>query len=102
MMEYFLAFMVGWCGTYWPRRFPFPVGPGPWDPNDPWPPGCEVCGPILGGLAAVVLEAVFGREVGTGLIEDSVLWFFAGAFGSSLVGGLMAFGKRRAPPAVNR
>jgi hypothetical protein len=98
-MEYFIAFMIGWCGTYWPRRFPIPIGPGPRDPDDPWPPNCPVCGPIIGGIAAVVLEATIGREVGTGLIEDGVLSFFAGAFGSTLVGGLLSLGKRG--PAAN-
>lgn len=87
-MEFGLAFIIGWCGTYWPWRWRGPVGPGR-DPDDPWPPNCWVCGPIIGGIAAVILEATVGKQVGTGLLEDGMLWFFTGAFGSSLIGGLI-------------
>lgn len=88
-MEYGLAFLFGWCGTYWPFRWRFPGGGGGGSPDDPWPPNCRVCGPIVGGIAAIILEATIGKQIGTGLIEDGLLWFAAGAFGSSLVGGVI-------------
>lgn len=84
-MALFLAFMFGWVGGYWPKR---------WDPDDPWPPNCPVCGALLGGIAAIILEA-FGKPAATGLFEHAVLDFFVGAFAATLVGGLLAFAKPR-------
>ena len=54
-MEYLLVAIIGWCGTYWPRRFPLPGGGGYPNPDDPWPPYCPVCGPIIGAIAAVAM-----------------------------------------------
>ena len=95
-MGYFLAFIVGWCGTYWPRRFP-PIGgggPGPRDPSDPWPPNCPMCGPLIGGIAALIFEAAVGAEIGRTFFEDVAAWFFVGAFAASAVGSLMSLGGR--------
>ena len=93
-MEYLLAGIIGWCGTYWPRRFPLPA-PGPYpNPDDPWPPNCPVCGPIIGAIAAVILWMVLKEEFGEGLGQLVVISFFGGAFGSSLIGGLLSFGRR--------
>jgi hypothetical protein len=85
-MALFLAFMFGWVGGYWPRH---------WDPDDVWPPNCPMCGAILGGIAAVILEAVL-KPVATGVIEHAVLDFFVGAFASTLVAGLLRLAKPRA------
>ena len=90
-MALFLAFMFGWVGGSWTRR---------WDPDDPWPPNCWVCGGILGGIAAVILEAV-GNPGANGLIEHAVLDFFVGAFAATLVGGLLGLAKPRNRTVVN-
>ncbi len=99
--ELILAAIIGWCGTYWPRRFPLPVPPGPYpNPDDPWPPNCPVCGAIIGAIAAVVLWLVLGDQFGDTVLDVAVVSFFGGAFGATLVGGLMSFGRRRT--VVNR
>ena len=95
-MEYLLAAIVGWCGTYWPRRF-VPRGPVPgggFDPDNPWPPNCPVCGPFVGAIAGIVAFVVLSPRFGTGMAEIAVLSFFGGAFGSSLIGGLIGLGSR--------
>jgi hypothetical protein len=96
-MGYLIAFIVGWCGTYWPRRFG-PIGGGSGgggvDPGDPWPPNCPMCGAIIGGFGALIFEAAVGARIGETFFEDTALWFFVGAFASSLVGGLLALGGR--------
>jgi hypothetical protein len=94
-MEYALAAIIGWCGTGWPIRFPGGGGGG-WDPSDPWPDNCPVCGMIIGAIAGVVIWAVIGPEIaGEGLAEILVLSFFGGSFGSSLVRGITGLGKTR-------
>lgn len=99
-MEYLLVAIIGWCGTYWPRRFPLPGGGGYPNPDDPWPPYCPVCGPIIGAIAAVILWIVLREDFGEGFGQLVVISFFGGAFGSSLIGGLMSLGRRGGP--VNR
>ena len=93
MEDLILAGIVGWCGTYWPRRFPFPIGGG--GGGDPWPDGCEVCGDILGAIGGVVLWLVIGRAFeGSGVAEIAIVSFFGGAFLYSAVRGLMGLGNR--------
>lgn len=96
MEEYILAAIVGWCGTYWPRRWPLPPGPSPYpNPDDPWPPNCPVCGAIIGAIAGVILWKVLEPRYGDGFLEVAVMAFFGGAFGASLVGGLLGLVRGR-------
>lgn len=100
-MDLILAGIIGWCGTWWPRRWPFPPGGGGGNPDDPWPPNCPVCGPLIGAISAVVLWVVLGDEIGGGIAELAIVSFFTGAFGSSLIGGVLSLargGKRMAGP----
>jgi hypothetical protein len=48
----------------------------------------------VGALAGVLIFVALGPRFGDGLAEIAVLSFFGGAFGSSLVGGLLSFGSR--------
>jgi hypothetical protein len=85
-----IAAIVGWCGTGWPIRFPRGGGGGGgFDPDNPWPPNCPMCGQIIGAISAVILVAVLGPSFeGSGLFGLVTLSFFAGSFGSNLVGNL--------------
>ena len=95
-MEYFLAAIIGWCGTGWPIRFPGGSGGGGWDPDNPWPDNCPMCGMIIGAIAGAVIWAVVNPEIaGEGLLELATISFFGGSFGASLVRGLTGLGKTR-------
>lgn len=75
-----LAFwgLVGWCGTPWPRRWPFPWPPGP-DP-DPWiAKVIGVAGGILGGLA-------FGQFTDTSLVIGAIGAWAGSTILSEIVG----------------
>ena len=97
-MNWIIPFIVGWCGTGWPWRIPIPGGGGGGggDPGDPWP-GCEVCGGLLGGIAAVVFEILLARQLAdVGFGGHLAIDFFVGSFAVSLIGGVVALatGKR--------
>ena len=94
-MEYLLAAIAGWCGTGWPIRFP--IGGGGGTPDDPWPDNCPVCGMVIGAIAGVVIYLVVGPQYGAAgaLVPTAVLGFLGGSFGSSLVRGVMALGRKR-------
>lgn len=82
-----IAAIVGWCGTGWPIHFPRVPGGGV-EPGD-WPPNCKMCGQFIGAISAVILVAVVGPSFeGSGLFGLVTLSFFAGSFGSNLVGNL--------------
>ena len=85
-----LAAIVGWCGTGWPFRFPRGTGGGGgFDPDNPWPPNCPMCGQLIGAISAVILVAVLETTIaGSGLVGLVTVSFFAGSFGSNLVGNL--------------
>lgn len=84
-----IAAIVGWCGTGWPIRFPIGGGKGGGG-DDPWPPNCwVVCGQIIGAISAVILVYLVERTItGSGLVGLVTVSFFAGSFGSNLVGSL--------------
>ena len=93
--HYLIAAFVGWCGTGWPRRWPIVgTGGGGVEPGD-WPPNCPMCGGIVAAISAVILVAVLGPAAETaGLGGLIALSFFAGSFGSSLVGGIRGMASR--------
>ena len=83
-----LALIAGWCGTPYPRRWrvPWPFPPIP----DPRPPGCSVCGNVLGAIGGIVLYAivasVFPNEAG--VVTSLVTGFVGGRFLNE-IGGLV-------------
>lgn len=90
MFYWIAAGLIGWCGTGWPIRFPFGGGGGGVEPGD-WPPNCWVCGQLIGALAAIVLYAIFGREMAEiGFTGFAIVSFAAGSVANKLVGGLVA------------
>src|SRR5437660_11644179 len=88
--HYLIAAIVGWCGTGWPIRWPGGGGGGGGgDPGDIGPPGCKVCGPIIGAISAVILVAILGSSVEAGGLAGLIAFsFFAGSFGNTLVSGI--------------
>jgi hypothetical protein len=92
---YLIAAIIGWCGTGWPIRFPIGGGGGTGGGDDPWPPNCPMCGQIVGAISAVILVAVLGSTIeSAGLIGLATFSFFAGSFGSSLIGGIRKVASR--------
>ena len=89
-MDFVIPFIVGWCGTGWPWHPRIPGGGGGGGGDDPWPINCIVCGRILGGIAAVILEMVLARQLANaGFGGHLAVDFFAGSFAVTLVGGLL-------------
>ena len=91
MITWLIPAIIGWCGTYWPRRFP-PVGGGGggFDPDNPWPPNCPVCGGIVGALSAILVNIVVGPQIAeAGFVGLAVTSLAAGSFGNNLVGGIV-------------
>jgi hypothetical protein len=100
-MDWIIPAIVGWCGTGWPWRFPFPSGGGGgFDPDNPWPPNCPMCGLVtkLAGaiLAVVIVNVLAGNEVINGLAAVTVVSLAAGKVGGDIVNSLggMAFRKQ--------
>ena len=88
-MELFLAAIVGWCGTGWPFHFPRPSGGGSggYEPGDWGPPGCWVCGRLLGAIGGIVAVSIFGAQIGdAGIAGMAIVAFFGGSFLSEAVG----------------
>jgi hypothetical protein len=92
-MDWIIPAVIGWCGTYWPIRLRFPPGGGGgggFDPDNPWPPNCAVCGGIIGSIAAVIINILVGpiiREAG--FFAMAVTAFAAGSAANGLIGGIV-------------
>lgn len=91
-MDWLIPAIVGWCGTGWPWRWPFVpsgTGGGGFDPDNPWPPNCPVCGLItrLGGAAVSIFaaNALAGNELTSGLLGTVVVSLAAGKVGGDIV-----------------
>jgi len=94
-MEWILPAIIGWCGTRWPIHFGGGGGGG-FDPDNPWPPNCPVCGPIIGAISAVILVAVIGSQYKeAGFLGTVAISFFGGNFGSNLVGSIVGMARGR-------
>jgi len=94
-MDWLIPAIIGWCGTRWPWRFPLPPGGGGgggFDPDNPWPPNCPMCGlvtSIAGAVAAVVInQALAGNDLLGGLAAVTVISLAAGKVGGDVVNGL--------------
>jgi hypothetical protein len=83
-----IAFIVGWCGTGWPIRLPGGSGGGGIDPDWPWPPNCPVCGPLIGGISAIIIVFFLEPQSAGGWPLLMAFAFFGGSFGASLAGSL--------------
>ncbi len=84
-MDWILAAIIGWCGTGWPIHFHGGGGGGGIDPGDWGPPGCIVCGPILGIIGGIANVAIFGSHFANmGLGGTAILAFFGGSFLANL------------------
>ena len=83
-----LAFIAGWCGTPYPRRWRFPW---PWPPPPPEPdPICPVCGNILGAIGGIVLYAIISSVLPNevGVVTSLVSGFVGGRFLND-IGGMV-------------
>ncbi|MEQ1687467.1 MAG: hypothetical protein ABL874_02715, partial [Sphingopyxis sp.] len=84
---------IGWCGTKWPWRWPGGSGGGGggFDPDNPWPPNCPMCGGIVGAISAVVVnELLHGSVLATsGILATTVISLAAGKVGSDIVNTAM-------------
>ena len=90
-MEWIIAGFIGWCGTGWPIRFHGGGGGGGTDPGDWGPPGCIMCGPILGIIGGIVAVVLFNSHfANAGLAVTATLAFFGGSFLADL--GRRVFG----------
>ena len=77
-MDWLIPAIIGWCGTGWPWRFPIPSGGGGgFDPDNPWPPNCPMCG-LIPKFAGALLAVLVIRELG-GII------FVSGSFGLTII-----------------
>lgn len=87
-MDWILSAVVGWCGTGWPIHFRGGGGGG-LEPGDWGPPGCWVCGRILGAIGGLVAHWAFsGLTADAGLGVSMAVAFFGGGFLAEVVGGL--------------
>ena len=86
-MEWIIAGFVGWCGTGWPIHIHFGGGGGGIDPGDWGPPGCLVCGKLLGVIGGIAAYYAFGSHFAdAGLLGLVTLSFFGGSFLANAVG----------------
>jgi hypothetical protein len=100
-MDWLIPAIIGWCGTQWPWRWRFPGGGGGggFDPDNPWPTNCPMCGlitDIAGAVVAVlVVRAVAGTELVSGLAAVTIVSLAAGKVGGDIVNAIggMAFRK---------
>ena len=80
-MDFFFAAVVGWCGTGWPFPFPRGGGGGGLEPGDWGPPGCWVCGRLLGAIGGLVAVTLFHSQIGnSGIAGTAIVAFFGGSF----------------------
>jgi hypothetical protein len=97
MIDLLVPAIIGWCGTGWPRHFPGggPTGGG-FDPDNPWPPNCPMCGGVIGAISAVVIYSLVGAQfANAGFIGMAIISFAAGSVGNSLVGGIVGLFRKR-------
>ena len=97
-MDWLIPAIIGWCGTYWRPKLPGGGGGGGFDPDNPWPPNCWVCGGIIGAISAVVLDPIVASGLGdAGFLGRAVMAFAAGAVGNNIIGGAVGLlrGKAR-------
>ncbi|MDE2236137.1 MAG: hypothetical protein KGL13_09220 [Gammaproteobacteria bacterium] len=93
-MDWIIAGIIGWCGTGWPIHFRGGGGGGV-EPGDWGPPGCIVCGPILGIIGGIANVAIFGSHfTNMGMGGMAILAFFGGSFLASLGGMVMGMVKK--------
>jgi len=94
-MDWLVIAIIGWCGTGWPRRFPGGGGTGGgFDPDNPWPPNCPMCGGVIGAVAALVVNYAVGAHfANAGFIGMAIISFAAGSVGNSLIGGLVGMAR---------
>lgn len=82
-MDWILPIVFGWAGGAWAAS---------WHSNDDdgwWrnPPGCIMCGGIIGAVVAVIIEMLVRPQMGDALMLDhAVLNLASGVFGSTLIG----------------
>ena len=92
-MDWLIPALIGWCGTYWPWRFRVPPGSGGgggFDPDNPWPPNCWVCGGIIGAISAVVVFPLTQAALGdAGILGTTIVSLAAGKVGSDIVGNIV-------------
>jgi hypothetical protein len=95
-MDWLVYAIIGICGTGWPRRFPGGGGGGGgFDPDNPWPPNCPMCGALIGAISAVVVIYLVGPQfANAGFIGTAIISFAAGSAGNTLVGGLVGLMRR--------
>jgi hypothetical protein len=99
MIDWLVPAIIGWCGTGWP--FPFPRGGGTggggggFDPDNPWPPNCPMCGGVIGAISAIVINSLVGEHFASaGFLGMVLISFAAGSVGNSLVGGIVGLFRR--------
>lgn len=87
-MEWIIPAIIGWCGTYVPRRFPGGGGGLP-NPED-WPPvNCPVCGRVVGSIGAVIINVLVGPSLAeAGFFASALVSFAAGSATANLVAGI--------------
>jgi hypothetical protein len=94
MIDWLVPAIIGWCGTGWPFRFPRGGGGG-FDPDNPWPPNCPMCGGVIGAISAIVINSLVGEHFASaGFLGTVVISFAAGSVGNSLVGGIVGLFRR--------
>jgi len=78
--------LVGWCGTGWPRRFPWPPPP----PPEPWlTKAISLVGGVVGGYAYTYLWPMSQTITGVEVAASAV-----GAFiGAVVLGDLYALAR---------
>ena len=88
-MDWIFPLIVGWCGTGWPHRFWPKWGGtgGGFDPDNPWPTNCIVCGGLIASLGALVIDMAVMPHMADAGIFGRALVDFAGGAASGIVGG---------------
>lgn len=88
-MDWIIGGVIGWCGTGWPIRFRGGSGGGGIEPGDWGPPGCWMCGRIIGAIGGIAAVFTFGSHFASaGMLGTATLAFFGGSFLAEAVGGL--------------
>lgn len=86
-MDWIIGGIIGWCGTGWPIRLR--GGGGGLEPGDWGPPGCWVCGRIIGAIGGIVAVYVFGAQIASaGGVGTAILAFFGGSFLAEVAGAI--------------
>lgn len=89
-MDWLLPFIIGWCGGVIIVIYK----PFPWPP--PGPDNCIVCGGLLGGIGAIILEQILRPSIVDIGFGDRFLFDLAAGFATaSLVRGIVSFTSKR-------